>query len=174
MRKNQAEGYNFSFSPTSALKFSPRYSYSKAIYMASFGFSVGDFINVINIAREIVSAINDTRGSTREFLSLNSELYSLEQVLIAIKSLEQRENEARLFAALDHAINLCRLLIDDFVKGIAKYQPCLRLNGSSSQCKDLLRKVQWRFNKKTDIVRLRAEIGSHTRSIQMLMSRILM
>lgn len=133
--------------------------------MASFGFSVGDFINVVNIAREIVAAVNDTRNSSQEFLSLNSELYSLEQVLIATKSLDPRENEARQFAALDHAIRLCQLLVDDFVQGITKYQPHLHLNGSLSPCKDLLRKVQWRFDKRADIGRLRVEIGSHTRSI---------
>lgn len=46
----------------------------------TFG-SVGDFLSVILIIREVITAFNDSRGSTRDFLELTQSLEILEAAL---------------------------------------------------------------------------------------------
>ena len=38
--------------------------------MASFGFSVGDFVTCLNLIREVAQALSDSRGSASEYKSL--------------------------------------------------------------------------------------------------------
>ena len=140
----------------------------------SFGFSVGDFISGINLIKELIEALKEYKGSSQEFLELNNELHELERAMLDAKTLQWCPDEAAQCAALQHAITLCRASIDNFMHTISKYPPHLRLGGSLNRHKDMLRKVQWRFCKREDVVRFRAQIGFHARSIQMLMLSTLM
>ena len=139
---------------------------------AAFGFSVSDFIDGIRLVADLIGALRDAQGSSSEFLELNSQLYGLEQALMLAKSLKFFASETAQFTALHFAIDRCRATIDAFIESITKYQPYLRLNGSSNSYKNVVRKVQWRLLKREDIGRFRAVIGFHLHSIQALTQNI--
>jgi hypothetical protein len=139
-----------------------------------FGFSTGDFIAGISLVQEFIKALNDSRGSSQEYLELIAELRTLETALLEVKTLDLAVEQRPQRAALRQAVTQCQNSIDSFLRDLAKYHPYLRLGGSVCAWKDTLRKIQWRFCKKKDLVQFRAEIGFHAQSIQMLMLTIQM
>jgi hypothetical protein len=139
-----------------------------------FGFSTGDFLAGINLVQELIKALNDSRGSSKEYLELIAELRTLETALLEVKTLDLAVEQQPQRAALRQAATQCQNSIDRFLKDLAKYHPYLRLGGSVCAWKDTLRKIQWRFCKTEDLVRFRAEIGFHAQSIQILMLTIQM
>jgi hypothetical protein len=139
-----------------------------------FGFSAGDFVAGINLVQGLITALNDSRGSSKEYLELITELRSLETALLEVKALDLEVEQRAQRAALRQAAAQCQISIDNFLKDLTKYHPHLRLGGSLCAWKDTLRKIQWRFCKKEDLLQFRTEIRFHAQSIQMLMLTIQM
>lgn len=137
-----------------------------------FGFSAGDFIAAIGLVKDLVKALHDSKGSSREYRELIHELRSLETALLQVKALDLEVEQRAKRVVLRQAASQCQVSIDDFLKGLFKYQPHLRSGGSSRNWKAAFRKIQWHLCKKDDLVKFRAEIGFHTQSIQMLMLSI--
>jgi hypothetical protein len=140
--------------------------------MAGFGFSAGDFINGINLIKTLIEALHESRGSSQEFLEVINELYSLERALLEVKTMQFSGKESVQHAAILQAVALCRSSVDKFVAGISKYQPHLRIGGSSEYCLGILRKVQWRLYKRDELIRFRSEIAFHVQSIKLLMLHV--
>lgn len=140
--------------------------------MAGFGFSTGDFINGINLVKTLIEALHESRGSSQEFVEVINELYILERTLLEVKTMQFSAEESPQQAAVLQAVILCRSSIDKFIAGISKYQPHLRVGGSSERCLDILRQVQWRLYKRDEVIRFRAEISFHIQSIKLLMLHI--
>ena len=139
-----------------------------------FGFSTGDFIAGINLVKDVIKALQDSKGSSKEYLELITELRTLEIALLEIKALDLQIEQRTQRAALRHAATQCQTSIDNLLKDLTKYSTHLRLGGSLCAWKDAYRKIQWRLCKKDDLVRFRDEIGFHVQSIQMLMLTIQM
>jgi hypothetical protein len=135
----------------------------------SFGFSATDFVAGISLVKDLIQALQDSKGSSKEYLELITELRSLETALIEVKSLDLEVEQRAQRAALREAATECQRTIDKFLQELVKYQPHLRLGGSLSSWRDGFRKIQWRLCQKEELVRFRAEIGFHAHSIHMLM-----
>ncbi|KAF7514150.1 hypothetical protein GJ744_004475 [Endocarpon pusillum] len=44
---------------------------------ATFGFSVGDFINGIHFVKDVIQAVSESRGSSNKYVKLGTQLESL-------------------------------------------------------------------------------------------------
>src|SRR3954468_10168661 len=98
---------------------------------AAFGFSVGHFINFVNLVKDLMKALGEAKGSSQEFIEVTNRLYILERALLDIKGLETGSEDSVQHIALHCTVALCRSSIDRFLEGIGKYQPHLQLDGSS-------------------------------------------
>jgi len=73
-----------------------------------FGFSTGDFIAGINLVQELIKALNDSRGSSKEYLELIAELRSLETALLEVKTLDlavEQQTSARCSSPSNHTMS---------------------------------------------------------------------
>ena len=134
-----------------------------------FGFSVGDFVAGIQLIRQLISALEDSAGSSAEYRGLIKELYSLERALLEVKHLDLNDSQHVQLVALRQAATQCQQTIDEFLLRIRKFQPSLRKGGSKSSWRDGLRKVEWALYKKDDVERFRAQLNGHTASINILL-----
>jgi len=130
-----------------------------------FGFSVGDFISGIELIRQLITALEDGAGASKEYHDLIRELYSLEFALLKVKRLEVDDSLEGDKNVVIRAVRQCQETISQFLSSIAKYQPSLRAGGSGSSWKDCLRKIQWALCKKEEVQQFRARIQGHTTSI---------
>jgi len=134
---------------------------------AVVGVSAGDFIAAINLTKEVIAALRDSGGSSKEFQDVISELRALLIILHDVKDLELDVEQRRERAALRAQSALCQDIIYAFLDQIKKYYPCLRHGGSSSSWKDGLRRVQWALCEKKELVAFRMALTSHIQTIEL-------
>jgi Fungal N-terminal domain of STAND proteins len=134
-----------------------------------FGFSIGDVISGLKLLRNSVEAVNNVHGSSADYASLIAELESLNTALEAASELtsehlvnpEQRK-------AINSAVKACQKCVDDFLVRIAQYQQHLKRGNSG--WRSCYMKIKWALCKQEDVAKLRAMLGSHTNSINVLLA----
>lgn len=139
---------------------------------AAFGFSTGDFISSINLVKSVIQALNDSKGSSKEYLEVIAELRGLETVLVLVKSQYNQSIQPSQRAALRQAVKDCETSIDDFLASIEKYHGHLNRIGSNSKWKDTVRKIQWHLCEADELTSFRLRIASHAQNIDMLLATI--
>ena len=137
--------------------------------MVGFGFSAGDFVDGINLVRELIKALEDSAGSAAQYRALISELYSLERALLEVQSLDLDEAQHPQSAAIRQAASQFQHTVDDFLRITRKFQPSFSIHGSGSSWRNGIRRLQWSLYKKEDVQRFRAQISGHAASINMLL-----
>lgn len=133
--------------------------------MVPFGFSVGDFVDGIELIRQACNALKSSAGSSKEYQDLIHELYSLERSLLEVKHLDVAETLRPQKTAVEQAALQCQETISQFLSKISKYHRSLRVGGSGSNWRDRLRKIDWALYKKEEVQEFRAKIQGHTSSI---------
>ena len=139
---------------------------------AAFGFSTGDFINSINLVKDIIKALNDSKGSSREYLEVIAELRGLETVLILVKTQYNTIAQISQKTALRQAVEDCHTCIDNFLRSIQKYHGHLTTLGSNNKWRDVVRKIQWHLCKADELSSFRLRIASQVQNIEMLLVTI--
>lgn len=137
----------------------------------TFG-AVGDFIAVCSLIKEIVTALDHTRGSASEFRDLRSQLEILATTVQEAESLFNHASQHNvLFGLRSVALQTTtqiRNSIDRFKNHVAKFGPSLSTGGSGNRVRDTGRKVQWRF-KKGDVEKFQGELATYSSTLQILL-----
>lgn len=143
-----------------------------------FGFSVGDFIAVLNLVRTIIDALRTTGGARDSFHELIRQLYALEKALIRVKDVDLDDEQEGDRIALRHAASQCQQTMDVFLSKITKYQPHLGAASSGSapmaKAKAAFMAIRWAVCKEEDIVKLKADLNAHVISIELLLLAVQM
>ncbi len=138
----------------------------------AFGFSTGDFITGMKLVKDIIQALSDSRGSSKEYQEIIAELRNLETVLILVKEQDNQTTQISQRTALRQAVEDCRTIIDEFLVSIRKYHGHLHVGGSNNKWKSSLRKIQWHFCKADKLTPFRLRIASLVQNIGILLATI--
>jgi hypothetical protein len=137
----------------------------------TFG-SVGDILSVCLIVKDLVAALDNSRGSSAEYREVIRELWGLDRALLEVDLLSRTSESTielnALFNTARKAADDCRKCISSFLKKIKKYGPSLE-GGSKNFLKDTAMKIKW-VSRKDDLVKFRAEVNAHSSSINMLLA----
>lgn len=128
-----------------------------------FNVSVGDFICVINLIIEIISALDQSHGAASQFQDLMGISESLKDAINETGSLDCDSE------ALATALKRAERSVERFLKRIEKHQPSLQIGGSRNKWRDAMHKIQWALYRKNEVNAFRAEISMHLNSIQFLL-----
>jgi hypothetical protein len=143
--------------------------------MATFGFSVGDFIACINLIREVAQALNDSKGSASEYQSLFQTLVSLNQILAASELIHlQWDTQAASPAHKKHATAMingilferqkCKQLMEDFLKSSQPYTNAFVKERGGVVVRNW-RKVTW-LCMKEEVNKLERELQRHLQALR--------
>jgi hypothetical protein len=138
----------------------------------AFGFSIGDFITSINLVKDIIKALNDSKGSSKEYLEVILELRNLEGSLVLVKAQYNDILQTGLRNALCQAVKDCEDCITNFLESLQKYHGHLSTKGTKNRWKDAIRKIQWHLCQADDLTTFRVQIASHVRNVEMLLATI--
>jgi hypothetical protein len=138
----------------------------------TFG-SVGDIISVCLIVKDLVAALDDSRGSTAEYREVIRELWTLDRALFEVDLLSRTCGNTVEMNALcqtaHQAAENCRHSIEAFTKKLKKYNSSLGEGRSKNAIRHTIKKVQW-VSEKDDLARFRAQVNAHVSSINMLLA----
>ena len=155
--------------PTKQLTILPHYPRTKM--PVTFG-SVGDIISVSLLIKDLLVALDDTRGASGEYRAIIRELYTLDSALLHVEQLSRTNIATPELHALcqtaQSTVTRCRTSITEFKQRLQKYKDTMRVGGSGCTVRDIGKKLQWSIGEKDYIARFRAEITGYTESISML------
>jgi hypothetical protein len=142
----------------------------------TFG-AVENIISVCLLVKDLVDALDKTRGSKAEYQSLTRELRILDRVLLEIDLLARRheggvtpELEA-LCKTARLAVDRCKELVSDFLQRVNKYQDIFEENVTKPNfLKEAAMKIRWRIGEKDAVEKFRVEIAGTSTSLQMLLA----
>lgn len=141
----------------------------------TFG-AVGDIISVCLLVKDVVEALDKTRGSKAEYQSLTRELWILDRTLLEIEMFSRihgggatPEMEA-LCETARQAVERCKGLVSEFLKSIKKYQRTFGESSKPNVIKEVAMKVRWRSMEHDSVEKFRVEIAGTSASLQMLLA----
>ena len=146
----------------------------------TFG-SVGDIIAVGILVKDLVAALNQSRGSQAEYKQLVDELDLLQDILARIVYLcntpQTGTASRRLEITALHDLTLksaqdCRKCIEGFSTGLKRYDKTLGSSGVRSKSgglKAAVAMIRWQLGEKDDVVRFRAEIAGQKASLNLVL-----
>ena len=138
-----------------------------------FGFSVGDFLNALELVSTVIDAVQDSGSASSEYRELLNQLQSLRTALSQVERLDIDQVQHSELIALKQAASRCEGTIEGFWHKIRKYQPHLTKNISShSGLKDKWMRIKWAFCTKDDVAKFKADLLGHTESINILLASI--
>lgn len=136
--------------------------------------SLGDIITLSVIIKELVKALDESRGSSAEYQESIRKLWALNRVLREIETLcGIREHTVELNALCEtmHCIaKNARQSIEPFLKVVRKFGPSLRGGGSGNCILDASRKAQWRVSHSDDLTKFQTEIDVYCSVLSVLVS----
>ena len=139
---------------------------------SAFGFSIGDFVTSFYLVKDIIKALNDTKGSSKEYLQVIAELRGLEVALLQVRAQYDAIASPEQKAALQRTLGECDHSIKDFLESLEKYHGHLSVAGSGNKWKDAVRKIQWRLCKAEELTSFRSRISLHVGAIEMVLAAV--
>ena len=144
-----------------------------------FGFSASDFVAGVLLLKDLIKALDSVSGSSAEFQALCVEFRSLERALELTSALASDSWAPAQREAIEHCIRICLSIIQAFLARATKFDVALgQPSGASQQglsnvppWKVALRKIQWAFLKKDDVIRVRLEISAQTAILNTLLNQ---
>jgi hypothetical protein len=145
--------------------------------------SVGDFIAISLLVKDLVAALNQSRGSQAEYKQLVGELKLLQDMLARIGNLCNTttiSGRSLEVAALNNTAlqvaQTCQKCIEVFNNTrLKKYDKTLGRSGArekSEAFKAAMAKVRWQLGEKEEVARFRAEIAGQTTLLDLVLSAI--
>ncbi|KAH6682232.1 hypothetical protein F5X68DRAFT_233950 [Plectosphaerella plurivora] len=138
---------------------------------ASFSFgSVGDIIALCQIAVELGRALDDTRGSAKEYQDLQQDLFDFVNVIAAYQQYQSSPWMQGLGHVVQDVVEQCTAVLEGARDSwLRKYGKHLRPSGSGSWVKDTYKKVKWRWEKQ-HVDKFREDLRKHTQRLGLLVT----
>lgn len=142
----------------------------------TFG-SIGDLIAVGEIAVSLAKALNDSRGSVKEYQDLMKELQlfdkTLFQTTLLLQSYEASPEIVDLCTVTNEVAKDCQVILNDFREKVdRKYGSTLGVQRPltrSARVKAAGRKIGW-VREKDEVIALKAKLQASINSIALLIS----
>jgi hypothetical protein len=138
----------------------------------TFG-SVGDIISVCLLIKDLVIALDECRGSAKEYQHLMQDLRNLERVLLELDLLNKSCNDNADFVALGETAKRtsaeCRALIEPFYDRIFKYNEYLKSNHDKRMLVDKYWKIHWKITQKDYVAQFRTALHGRVAAITLLL-----
>lgn len=139
----------------------------------TFG-SAGDIITVCLLVMDLVTSLDESRGSAAEYQEVRRELRGLERALLEVELLSRSRSPTdkltALYATARKAALDCRHPVENLLKKIRRYDSSLGAAALRNVVRNTAMKIRWQVSQKDEIAKFRAEISAHSSSINMLLA----
>ena len=136
----------------------------------SFGFSIGDFLAVGTLIKDICRCLQDNKGSAAEYQELLRELECLQRALCHLDKLQNGSLPTTTLDSIKYAALSCRHPLKQFLRKIQKYDTSLGIWRKDGAVKNTLNKLRWGFVEKEEVSKLQSYINIHIGTINILLA----
>jgi hypothetical protein len=140
--------------------------------LAPFGFSVGDFITVLQLTRDVIAGLQAQGGAVNEFCNI---VEDLEANITIFQQLENLDLPDKYNAQQRSIVTLAQSLYGlatDFLALIQKYRRDLTRPEARHSYRAVLKKTSWTMKTPKRLARFRTDIEAKSLSLRLLLSKI--
>ncbi|KAI0386038.1 hypothetical protein F5Y04DRAFT_162316 [Hypomontagnella monticulosa] len=137
----------------------------------SFGFSIGDFLAVGKLIKDISSCLRDAGGSKDEYQELLRELGCLQITLGHLKGLYNSGPSSDVLRSIELAVSTFKALLGPFLLKIRKFDKSLGLRAGDGVVKSTSNKLRWGLGQKEEVDKLRDKLNFHIGIINILLNK---
>ncbi|KAI0534172.1 hypothetical protein GGR58DRAFT_69255 [Xylaria digitata] len=135
----------------------------------SFGFSVGDILAVSKLVADIISCLNDSKGSQSEYRDLVRELECLQISLVHLDKLPRSE-ASQVLDSIKYAALSCRRPLEEFLARIRNYDRSLGIQSKLNPVKATIDKIKFPLHHGDEIKKLQAYLSVHIGAINTVLA----
>jgi len=135
-----------------------------------FGFSVGDFISVINMVQKVGKALHDQDGASAEYQRLIQNIQALQLIFQHLEGLDSSDVNRSYINAIQAQAHESLKPLNEFLKNIAKYEKRLGSVATGGRVLGSARKAQWVVTVAEEITKLQSNIGLEVEKMNLLLS----
>lgn len=121
----------------------------------TFG-SVGDFVAVAALIRQIVSSLQDSGGSASDYQELFREVDGLQCALDEIEHLEGKPEQMSANNGIRFAALNCQCSLSELQTKLKWYGSSVGVRRSGSRLQDIGKRLKWQLKMKDEAKKLRA------------------
>ena len=130
----------------------------------AFGISVGDFLAIARLIKDIASALQSS--SISEFNELTNELNSIQRALYNIEHLPVLPGQESTINGIKIAALLCKHPLTEFAAKLKNYDALGKVNLTrKEQLKKWKLKLQWGLTMEEEVQRIRIVLSAHMASL---------
>lgn len=145
-------------------------------FTLAFG-AVGDFIAVIALIKDIVMALDDSRGSAKDYRDVVHSLEILQRTVEQVSKIYDDHGVAKDLRDLRilamNSTSQIQKGLEAFCDRNRKYDCSLRAGATKNVFRYPFRKIQWSFEEK-DVMKFRDEMRGYTVTLSMLLDVTIM
>jgi hypothetical protein len=147
--------------------------------MATFGYSVGDFVAVAGLITTVVRSLRTAGGAEAVYRELSVDLEKLTGTLHLAKSLQsvKLEGHGKEIEHLQKACVACLDKITEFGKKMHKFQSTLKNSGSGDrvhEVKTLWHKIEWGVLREDQVKEFKAALAAPLHRVALAQQHILL
>lgn len=138
----------------------------------TFG-GLGDFVSIVVLIKDIVLALDGSRGSAKKYQDL---VRSLDILSTTIEAVEKAYRGPRHAAGFDNisvtalqTVRHIRTCLKDFTGRLQKYGPSLSLGGLGNPAKDAARKIQFKAMEEDEIQSFQMQVLGYNMLLKTLL-----
>ncbi|KAL8788879.1 MAG: hypothetical protein Q9195_007093 [Heterodermia aff. obscurata] len=124
--------------------------------------SLGDVVALSLIIRDLIKALDDTKGSSVQYQEFSRKLWAFKRVVQEVETVCRKREDTVEMNALVGSIccvaNQSRQCFKPFLKIIRSYRRSLSTGGSSNPVRDAFKKAQWWICRSDELSKLQTEI----------------
>ncbi|ORX97435.1 hypothetical protein BCR34DRAFT_496865, partial [Clohesyomyces aquaticus] len=136
----------------------------------SFGFSVGDFVAVAKLVKDISSSLQDVGGAKDEYQELLRELRCLEKALQQLDKLHSTGSSSTNLDSIKYAALSCQYPLEQFFQKIQKFDKSLGIRAKTGVIKSVADKVRWGLGQKEEVRKIQSYLNVHIGTINILLA----
>ena len=124
--------------------------------------SIGDVIVLAQLIKELITALQDSKGSSAEYqecidklLALNQIVSEVEAICISFKNVDELNTQRD---ALLYTVQRCKRFVENVLQNTKKYDSSLSKGGSRNNIRDAWRKLEWRTLRSDQLAKIAVEV----------------
>ena len=134
-----------------------------------FGFSVGDFVTVLNLFKEIGLALRDHGGASDDYQKTIEELETINEILQQLQCLPSATADLSQINAIKAQAQLSQHAVSRVLDNAAKYNSSLGHGSAKGLYRGMISKAKWATIVSKEVKRLKEVINAQCLSIKLLM-----
>jgi hypothetical protein len=135
----------------------------------TFGFSVGDFIAVIDLVQKVGKALHGQNGASAEYQRLIQNIQTLRLIFQHLECLNLDETNRSLVNAIQAQAHESVKPLNEFLKNVAKYEKRLGQAPTGGGLLGGVRKAQWAVTIRDELSKLQSIINLEVEKMNLLM-----